>query len=300
MIIRPVQPHEHDAWLALRRALWPDHPPQEIADETTHYFEQGQLWGLASVALVAQSDEGALFGFAEASLRPYARGCVSSPVGYLEGWYVAPEHRRQGIGAELVVAAEEWARSQGCSEFASDRNETNLTSRAAHLALQFSAVDGNQFFAKQIGDHITPARDFLAIVPYPLNAGEITDLIADPTAGGIAVFLGTTRSERNADGRELIALDYEAYGDMAMKQLNHLAHEAQARWPIVKLAIVHRVGRVKLAEPSVVIAVSCPHRGEAFDACRWIIDTLKKDVAIWKKEIWSDGSGSWVHPSTSP
>ena len=127
-------------------------------------------------------------------------------------------------------------------------------------------------------------------------AGTIA-FVADPAAGGIDVFLGTTRSERNSDGRALLALDYEAYADMASKQLQQLADAARQRWPIVKLAIVHRTGRVALAEPSVVIAVSSPHRGEAFEACRWIIDTLKKDVAIWKKEIWSDGSGSWVHPT---
>jgi molybdopterin synthase catalytic subunit len=142
-------------------------------------------------------------------------------------------------------------------------------------------------------------RDWLDIQDDAIDAARAIAFVADPAAGGIDVFLGTTRAERNAEGRELIALDYEAYADMAMKQLQHLAHAARQRWPIVKLAIVHRRGRVALAEPSVVIAVSCPHRGEAFDACRWIIDTLKKDVAIWKKEIWSDGKGTWVHPPAS-
>jgi molybdopterin synthase catalytic subunit len=140
-------------------------------------------------------------------------------------------------------------------------------------------------------------HNLLAIQDEPIDAAKTIAFVADPAAGGIDVFLGTTRSERNSDGRELLALDYEAYADMAARQLKELADTARQRWPIVKLAIVHRTGRVALAEPSVVIAVSCPHRGEAFEACRWIIDTLKKDVAIWKKEIWSDGSGTWVHPS---
>ena len=137
--------------------------------------------------------------------------------------------------------------------------------------------------------------DLIQLQADPIDTANVIAFVSAPHAGGIDVFLGTTREERDADGRELIALDYEAYEDMAMKQLCDLAAEARRRWPVVKLAIVHRTGRVKLAEPSVVIAVACPHRGEAFDACRWIIDTLKKDVAIWKKEVWSDGSGTWVH-----
>jgi molybdopterin synthase catalytic subunit len=87
---------------------------------------------------------------------------------------------------------------------------------------------------------------------------------------------------------------------MAEQQLRDLARAARERFPIVKLAMLHRTGRVALAEASVLIAVSCPHRGEAFDACRFLIDALKKDVAIWKKEIWSDGSGTWVHPRKTP
>jgi molybdopterin synthase catalytic subunit len=130
--------------------------------------------------------------------------------------------------------------------------------------------------------------------PIPTSAA---DAVRDGVAGGVAIFLGCTRAERHADGRELVALDYEAYADMALKQMRGLAAAARQKWPIVKLVMRHRTGRVTLGEPSVLIAVSTPHRSEAFDACRWLIDALKKDVAIWKKEVWADGSGTWVHPS---
>jgi molybdopterin synthase catalytic subunit len=83
---------------------------------------------------------------------------------------------------------------------------------------------------------------------------------------------------------------------MAMKQMEDLARRARAKYPIMKLALLHRVGRVEIAQPSVIIAVSCPHRGEAFDACRFLIDALKAEVAIWKKEVFVDGSSSWVEP----
>ncbi|MEO6435601.1 MAG: molybdenum cofactor biosynthesis protein MoaE [Tepidisphaeraceae bacterium] len=141
------------------------------------------------------------------------------------------------------------------------------------------------------------SEDLIEIDAVPIDVARATAWVPDPSAGGIATFLGTTRSETHADGRELVALDYEAYIEMALTQLRDLAVEARQKWPIAKLAIVHRTGRVEIGQASVVIAVSCPHRGQAFDACRWIIDTLKKDVAIWKKEIWADGSGSWVHPA---
>ena len=139
-----------------------------------------------------------------------------------------------------------------------------------------------------------------AIVQLQIEPIDIARAIAhvhDGVAGGVTVFLGTTRAERNDAGQDLLALDYVAYEEMARRQLRDLAAEASRRWPVAKLAILHRLGRVAIAEPSVMIAVACPHRGEAFDACRWIIDTLKKDVAIWKKEVWTDGSGTWVHPS---
>lgn len=129
---------------------------------------------------------------------------------------------------------------------------------------------------------------------------DVASGVQDPTAGGVAVFLGCTRAETHAEGRELVALDYQVYEEMAVNQMRDLATAARARWPIVKLVMLHRVGRVGLGEPSVLIAVSTPHRGEAFEACRWLIDALKKDVAIWKKEVWAGGSGTWVHPLPKP
>jgi molybdopterin synthase catalytic subunit len=139
--------------------------------------------------------------------------------------------------------------------------------------------------------------DDIRILATALDSAGAIAFVSDEKAGGIAVFLGTTRAEKHADGRRLVALDYEAYEGMAIEQLKKLAAAARARWPIVKLALLHRVGKVALAEPSVVIAVSTPHRADAFEACRFLIDELKKDVAIWKKEVWSDGSGTWVHPA---
>ena len=139
--------------------------------------------------------------------------------------------------------------------------------------------------------------DWIEILVTPLDVTAAVEFVRDGAAGGIDVFLGTTRTERSADGRELVTLDYEAYAEMALAQMRQLAETARGKWPIRNVAMLHRIGRVAIAEPSVIIAVSTPHRGDAFEACRWLIDSLKKDVAIWKKEIWSDGAGTWVHPT---
>jgi molybdopterin synthase catalytic subunit len=139
--------------------------------------------------------------------------------------------------------------------------------------------------------------DFIEIRETTLSAADAIAFVAAPAAGGIDVFLGTTRAEKSSDGRELVALDYEAYSEMALQQMRDLAKRAREKWLIAKLAILHRVGRVVVGEPSVIIAVSTPHRADAFAACKFLIDSLKAEVAIWKKEIWADGSGSWVHPA---
>jgi molybdopterin synthase catalytic subunit len=136
--------------------------------------------------------------------------------------------------------------------------------------------------------------DRIALCAEALDSAGALAHVADGRAGGIAVFLGTTRAENSATGHSLVALNYEAYPEMALAQMQDLARRARARWPILKLVLLHRVGSVPVGQPSVVIAVSTPHRAEAFDACRWLIDTLKSEVAIWKKEVWEDGSGTWV------
>lgn len=127
---------------------------------------------------------------------------------------------------------------------------------------------------------------------------DVTALLAraqQPEAGAVVLFLGVTR-EFTA-GRQTVELSYEAYHEMAAKELAALEAEARRRWPLVECAIVHRLGIVPLAEASVAVAASSPHRDAAFDAARWLIDALKTSVPIWKQERWADGSREWVHPA---
>jgi molybdopterin synthase catalytic subunit len=129
----------------------------------------------------------------------------------------------------------------------------------------------------------------------PIDYATVSASVLTSEAGAVVLFLGTVREFTQE--RRTVALDYEAYGSMAEVQLERLATEARRRWPIEKVAIIHRIGRLELGEVSVAVAVSSAHRNEAFEAARFLIDTLKATVPIWKKENWSDGTAEWVHPA---
>jgi aminoglycoside 6'-N-acetyltransferase I len=144
--IRHAERRDVPAWSRLRHALWPDQAPEELQDEAEAFFSQPD--SRLSAVLVAEGADGALAGFAELSLRPYAEDCRTSPVGFLEGWYVAPAFRRQGVGRALVQAAEAWAREQGCTEFGSDTQFDNQASIAAHRALGFDDAGAIRCFRK--------------------------------------------------------------------------------------------------------------------------------------------------------
>jgi molybdopterin synthase catalytic subunit len=123
----------------------------------------------------------------------------------------------------------------------------------------------------------------------------LTELVRRQDCGAVVLFLGTVRDR--TDGKETSALDYEAYPAMAEKKMAEIEADARTRWPIGDIAMVHRLGHLKLEEVSVAVAVSCPHRGDAFEACRYAIDRLKELVPIWKKENWADGTSDWIHPA---
>lgn len=122
-------------------------------------------------------------------------------------------------------------------------------------------------------------------------------ITGDSTLGGIVTFEGVTRADVDTDHGCVQRLEYEAYEPMASKRLECLAEQAVERWALGRVAMVHRVGAVPPAEPSVVIAVASGHRAEAFEACRWLIDTLKEEVPIWKKDVFEDGHTRWVDPN---
>ncbi len=142
----------------------------------------------------------------------------------------------------------------------------------------------------------------------PIDVGRVLESVRHPKCGAEVLFVGTTRQwttlTRTVAGSSITEpvetshLLYDAYREMALEQLRQLADEAMKRWPVLAVSIVHRLGRVDPTEPSVAVAVSCPHRSEAFDAAEWLINTLKHDVPIWKQEHYVQGGEEWIHPTS--
>lgn len=135
----------------------------------------------------------------------------------------------------------------------------------------------------------------IAISDKPLNIQSCIEWVMSPQSGGIDVFIGTVRD--STKGKRVIRLEFEAYEPMALKEMEKIAAQASEKWPVQKLLVHHRTGVLEVGEVPVIIAVSCAHRDAALEACRFVIDTLKQIVPIWKKEIFEDGE-VWVaaHP----
>lgn len=143
----------------------------------------------------------------------------------------------------------------------------------------------------------TPAqpdqRDSFVMTFAPLLLDEVYRLADDAANGAVVVMSGMVRNQ--TDGKPVVALEYQAYEPMALRVFQQIATKIRQQWPDVQRVVIHhRTGRLAIGEISVLIAIGCPHRSEAFAACQYAIDTLKHNAPIWKKEHWADGSSSWV------
>lgn len=137
------------------------------------------------------------------------------------------------------------------------------------------------------------AEDSFAITFAPLLLEDVYAKADDPSNGAVVVMSGMVRNQ--TDGKPVVALEYQAYEPMAMRVFYQIAADIRKQWSDVNRVVIHhRVGSLQIGEISVLVAVGCPHRSEAFEACRYAIDTLKHTAPIWKKEHWGDGSSSWV------
>jgi molybdopterin synthase catalytic subunit len=136
--------------------------------------------------------------------------------------------------------------------------------------------------------------DLYEITESPVSLDALVAAVGQNTSGAVASFLGIVREF--ARGRQVRSLEYDAYPEMATATMRRIGEEIRSRWPVDRIAIVHRIGRLAIGEASVAIAISSPHRREALEACAYAIERLKEIVPIWKKEIWTDGA-EWIGSS---
>ncbi len=137
----------------------------------------------------------------------------------------------------------------------------------------------------------TPRESLIQLTREPLDRNALVKAVSHPSIGGIVVFEGVVRD--NARGKQVCYLEYDVYEEMAVEQIRVIIAEAQQHWGVERVAVAHRFGHLEIGETSVIIVVGSPHRREAFEACHYIIDTLKRTVPIWKKEVATDGE-TWV------
>jgi len=147
------------------------------------------------------------------------------------------------------------------------------------------------------GGAVDDPRPRFEVTEAPLSADEVASRVTNPYSGATLVFVGTVREWTK--GKQTTYLHYEAYPEMAVEQMKVIGREISEKWPGAEVAIVHRIGKLEVLEPSVIIAVATPHRADSFDACRHAIERLKQIVPIWKKEIWADGE-EWVGSQLGP
>jgi molybdopterin synthase catalytic subunit len=138
---------------------------------------------------------------------------------------------------------------------------------------------------------VAGGSDLVGLSEHTISAAALAKRVEGPQVGAIVTFEGTVRN--HARGKKVLRLHYEAYGEMAQRQLQEIAAQAEQKWPGARVALVHRTGLLEIGEVSVAIAVGTPHRGDAFDACRFVIETLKRDLTIWKREFY-EGGEEWV------
>ncbi|HYB71407.1 MAG TPA: molybdenum cofactor biosynthesis protein MoaE [Candidatus Bathyarchaeia archaeon] len=154
--------------------------------------------------------------------------------------------------------------------------------------------DGDELclFPPVSGGSAEARRDWVEVTTEPLSERAVAQAVEHPGAGALALFSGVVRDQTG--GRRVKFLEYEAHGPMALAKMREIADAIRRRWPdVTRIALVHRIGRLEIGESSVMIGVSSPHRAQAFEACRFAIDTLKETVPIWKKEHFEDGE-VWV------
>jgi aminoglycoside 6'-N-acetyltransferase I len=255
--IRSARKEDTLPWVRMRVALWPDYDETWHRDEADKYF--AGLLRMPLEVLIAVDDSGRAIGFVELSIRPYAEGCMTERVAYLEGWYVDPQVQRRGVGRALIDAAEHWARRQGCTEFGSDAVLDNLASAAAHAALGFEETVQVRCFRKALGDTAAAATSAADIEIREAAPDDIAKL-RDEVRRGLMAF---NVSNVGPDNFQELAI---AARDRSGRVVGGLYGNTAWRWLFVDLLWVDAAcrqqglgGRLLHAAESAAQARGCTH-----------------------------------------
>lgn len=213
--------------------------------------------------------------------------------------YFAAARERAGTPAETLDLPD--GATAGDAKAAAIAAHPGLAAIAAHLRIavdrSFAADDARLPPGSEVA-FIPPVSGGTGghrIGPEPLSVDAALQAVRGPDCGAVVHFTGVVRGK--ARGKDVVALEYEAYARMALEQFGRIEAEARGRWPGARVVIHHRTGRLAPGELSVVIAAAAPHRADAFAACSHAIEALKADAAIWKRELYPDGS-AWVGPGS--
>jgi len=197
---------------------------------------------------------------------------------------------------EVILDLPEGITAAGLLErFAADHPGLRGLAPSLLLAVNREYVEGNRVLAE--GDEVafippvSGGVDLYEVTESPLSLDRLVAAVSQNTSGAVASFLGIVREF--ARGRQVRSLEYDAYPEMATATMRQIGEEIRGRWPVDRIAMVHRIGRLGIGEASVAIAISAPHRQEALQACAYAIERLKEIVPIWKKEAWTDGA-EWI------
>ena len=204
---------------------------------------------------------------------------------------------REVVGKqEVLVDVPEGVTAAGLlMQLVAQHPELRRQAPSLRLAVNHEYVEGGRRLAE--GDEValippvSGGLDLFEVTESPLSLDVMAQTVRQNSSGAIASFLGVVRE--SSRGRRVDHLEYDAYPEMAVAKMRQIGDEIQTRWPVDRVAIVHRVGRLIVGEASVAIAVASPHRQEALQACAYAIERLKEIVPIWKKEVWADGS-EWI------
>jgi molybdopterin synthase catalytic subunit len=208
---------------------------------------------------------------------------------------------REAVGRSPIVfeVPDGITAKQALDRLVASHPETAPFRDAAALAVNREYADGNRVLAE--GDEVaiippvSGGRDLCEITEAPLSLDALIPAVRQDSSGAVASFLGVVRA--TSRGRTVRYLEYEAFPEMAVAKMREIVDEIRGRWPVDRVALIHRTGRLQIGEASVAIAVSSPHRREALEACAYAIERLKAIVPVWKKEVWTDGA-EWIGVTT--